>query len=647
MSLESICCPTCHHPLPTLEEDSSTQLCSRCGASYAARQGVIDFIPHDDFYWGEVAQDKMNLINKQALDQGWVSAIRENLADRASLIGYIMAPARVGWLFHCYDEHANEACLDIGSGWGSLSFPLSRFYQTVYSVDGVYERLHFQSIRAKQDNVHNIKLLRSELLKLPLPDNAVDLVVLNGILEWIGLSDLQQKPDELQMAFLKEVRRVLKPTGALYLGIENRLGAQYFLGHIDHSNLPFTSLVPRWLANLIVKKSKINKKNKSHNILLFSNPELEYRTYTYSAWGYSNMLRQAGFPQSEFYWTWSGYNYPQMSGPLDGKNIKYMANRLKNELDTRWLRALIGLGTHLPEWLIGWLIKIFSPYFLIIARPQSGKQTIQETALQRAPKASSFVRLTIGRNTTVKTTFLLLDQNGVAKSVRVSEKPDSSNKSSFIYEEAEGIKGRPINPDSQSEVRAAAHWLADFHHKKTAGQWSTLALEEEIVTLSEAVQRLPECQALAATLNTFTDQYIEAVRATPLPIITEHGDYTRPNIILSPTGELHVIDWEYSRESGNPLLDVGAFALSLLRRKKELFTCDIEPNSPLYWFAQEYGNRNLYVPISVAPAYYLLRVVNRIMTSTLNESMTHHALLSWIPLLERALAYSQLIKDSK
>src|SRR5512139_678685 len=163
MDLENIRCPACRHPLEPSSGPDREIRCSFCGASYPARNGIIDFIPQDDFYWGDIDQDKMRMINSQAEQLGdWYDSISRNLTDRPRLVKYITDPSRLAWLFHCYDEQNTQACLDVGSGWGLLSFGLSRFYKTVYSVDRVFERLHFQSIRAQIDGIRNIHFLRSD-----------------------------------------------------------------------------------------------------------------------------------------------------------------------------------------------------------------------------------------------------------------------------------------------------------------------------------------------------------------------------------------------------------------------------------------------------------------------------------------------------
>src|SRR4030065_2206102 len=104
-------------------------------------------------------------------------------------------------------------------------------------MESVRQRVSFQHIRQQQEHVRNIRFVRADWLRLPFPDNSFDLVVANGVLEWLGLSDYSRNPRQVQQEFLKEARRVLKPGGCLYVGTENRFGISFFAGARDHSGL--------------------------------------------------------------------------------------------------------------------------------------------------------------------------------------------------------------------------------------------------------------------------------------------------------------------------------------------------------------------------------------------------------------------------
>src|ERR1019366_6661450 len=88
---------------------------------------------------------------------------------------------------------------------------------------------------------------------LPLADKSFDLVVCNGVLEWVGEWDLQGDPRSAQLRFLRSICRLLKDDGGLVIGIEIRIGYDNFLGRLDRSGLPYTGLVPRRLASFLLR----------------------------------------------------------------------------------------------------------------------------------------------------------------------------------------------------------------------------------------------------------------------------------------------------------------------------------------------------------------------------------------------------------
>ena len=133
-----------------------------------------------------------------------------------------------------------------------MAFPLSQDCRLVYALDVVSDRLQFIRLRSEQDGIHNIIPLRIILPRLPLATHCCDVVILSGVLEWLGFSDLDRRPIAIQQATLREVHRILRPGGCLYIGIENRFGAKYLLGSPeDHTRMRFVGVVPRAVGNWI------------------------------------------------------------------------------------------------------------------------------------------------------------------------------------------------------------------------------------------------------------------------------------------------------------------------------------------------------------------------------------------------------------
>ena len=134
---------------------------------------------------------------------------------------------------------------------------------------------------------HQRRVSVCNVLESPLPEEFFDIVLMNGVLEWIGASSQDGAPRDLQLAALRAVRRMLKPDGVLYIGIENSHGFKYILGeNDDHTGIPHITYLTRDRADA---RSRRELKR-------------PYRTYTYDRVGYEHLLTEAGFLQSRFYY---------------------------------------------------------------------------------------------------------------------------------------------------------------------------------------------------------------------------------------------------------------------------------------------------------------------------------------------------------
>jgi len=624
----SLICPTCKEYLEYPSADGEMN-CPACGHLYQNREGVIDFIPKNNFYWGEIEEDLMRRVNDQALIKGWFRSMVDNIPQKPKLLNYLLDPVRIAGIYHCYDPGMNETCLDLGSGWGPISVGLSRFYKFVYSVDGVYERLRFQAIRAHQEGFSNITLLRGDLLELPIPDRSVDLVVINGLLEWIGLSQREIDPKYMQEIFLKEVYRVLKDGGKVFIGIENRFGLQYFAGGKDHSGLRFTSIMPRWMSDIVMARFQRVK----HPFILRES-EASYRTLTYSYWGYKHLLDNAGFILPEIYWTWPGYNYPRASGKLDGRSVKYYLGQVCGLDHRRLFRILFRFLITLPVNVLGGLIKFFSPYFLIVASKSQNNATIQEKILGYSNNASSFLRLTLGTRFDFKTTYILLNTYGVAKIINASESSQAGRMSSFDITDVKKVNGASISPYNLRQIGLAANWLVDFQVRTRLGIWNSAQVEDEIVGLCNQVRQFITEKDLAVILETFQRRYSSFIKTIKIPIVMEHGDFTPTNIFITDNG-IEPIDWEFQRKCGNPLMDPGGFILSLLLTVYKSGVVD-ENNQ----FGKRIGEfthpiiSKLSLPLHFAPVYYLLRKISRYAADSITplQNVQIHEWLKYLPI---------------
>ncbi len=313
-------CPQCKS---TLQHSEKTLTCHDCGKDWQVKDDVPQF-SEEDIYWGEVSKEFMQNIVKEAKNSNWLNAINTLLKPvNPRIYDYVTDSTRADWRFPITLDKSKTA-LDLGAGWGLLTSELAKICGTVVALEKIPLRVDFMQTRFSQDNLKNVQIIQGDFLNIPFPENSFDCIVCNGVLEWVGLYDLGRKPREAQMFFLKNLARLLKPGGTLYVGIENRFGYKQILGTRDHSGIRFTSLIPRFLANLVMRFSTKNKA-----FFLDNNIVPGYRTYTYTARGYHKLLRECGFQTPDIYFVIPSYSHPRWLIPADDKDaFRFLFDRL-------------------------------------------------------------------------------------------------------------------------------------------------------------------------------------------------------------------------------------------------------------------------------------------------------------------------------
>jgi len=171
-----------------MEQQTSLE-CTECKRSFPLEYGFPNFAsrPH---YWNQLTPEQMEALLEMAEKDGYRHAIEKvvGLFVDPYLVGYILNANRADFRT-VLPAIADRDVLDLGSGWGGVAAALSPCCRSITTVDTNPYNLRFIQMRAKQENIANIRVVRNDPLddaRLPFPDDSFDVVIFNGALEYVG-----------------------------------------------------------------------------------------------------------------------------------------------------------------------------------------------------------------------------------------------------------------------------------------------------------------------------------------------------------------------------------------------------------------------------------------------------------------------------
>ena len=336
-------CPRCGREI---QERDGRLRCENCQVSWPIVNAVPHFVESAP-YWGEagLTQAIARELLREMRSRSWHEVMRAHPSEDVRMRYRITSdPGRAGWS-ELLDIGAESIVLDVGAGLGGISQALSRRYAQVYAIERVEERVQFMKLRFEQEQCQNITVVRADADTLPFPERYFDLIVLNGVLEWLPFSRKQDNPRDAQLHYIRRLRNLLKPGGVLAVGIENRTDYGLLLGSEDpHISIRYVAVLPRIVADLICRL-KIGDR---------------YRPYLYSHAGYRKLIREAGYKSVEIYGAWPGYANPKKLLSLKKSSIEFVDHVwvTKNPL-SRWIKKIM---VRLD------LLKYFGPAYVLFAR---------------------------------------------------------------------------------------------------------------------------------------------------------------------------------------------------------------------------------------------------------------------------------------
>ena len=323
--------------------------CSSCGNIWQLDEYGIALMSEDNYFFGanqEAMNNMLTEINMMSFEKLVENSERLENKYKDFNYNYCLNPARADWTY--LGDFNEKTVLDLACGYGSISIPLSKRAKYIIAIDGTYERIKFLSIIKRMKSIDNIIPIHGNVTKIPIKPNSMDDIIMVGLLEYAGYFYKDGSPKSLQIKYLKYLHQMLSDNGVLWVGIENRLSPEHFLGYTHHGDLPYTPLLPGWISNIVTRIVK-------------SQP---YRLRLHTEWGYYSLLKKAGFSKVEILYPFYDYKLPNFIASSRNNQLisKYIENTI---LDVKLKKRIaLSLIKYLDKFN---LVGIFAPAFFIKA----------------------------------------------------------------------------------------------------------------------------------------------------------------------------------------------------------------------------------------------------------------------------------------
>ena len=303
-TLNIFICPSCSSKNLKFQERKIH--CESCKKTFMKNNNIYYFDNNKaSFNWnvkGNPINSFLKNIKKSDLNDAFNNTVNGLTIDDGVLLWARTYDPTRSTLQYILNIKKNDKVLEIGPGWGAIALHIIPNCSEYFALDQIRDHVHYISETLKRDkkNYNKLKFICSGNDNfIPFKSNKFDHVILNGVLEWVASNNLSSSPKKIQELFLNEINRILKPNGKLYIGIENRISWKYFRGTPEgHIKMMFGALLPRFVTRLYLK--------------IFRNQN--FREYTYTLWGYYELLKLSKFKFKRFFTT-----IPQYS------NIKYFS----------------------------------------------------------------------------------------------------------------------------------------------------------------------------------------------------------------------------------------------------------------------------------------------------------------------------------
>jgi SAM-dependent methyltransferase len=334
--------------------------CPRTGASLRStrdflecdqtRYLIIGGIPHFlQFDPVESVEDaaQMERLNERARQTNWRAALAEIYGADSGTYHYVTDSKRATWLDRLPMD-SQTSVLEIGSSLGQITPLLAAQAKDVCALEVVSGQALFTAERCRQEGFQNVSVAcGGDDCRLPYAADSFGLVVVNLVFEWCASRDSDEAPIEGQRRLLREMVRVLKPGGSIFLSTKNRYALRLLFGGRDehNSNMRFGSALPRWFLNTLLRlKHKYPPPGMLH-----------------SYWQLRRMLKTSGLVEIQSYWAMPEMRFPIRVVSTDKRSIREARRSGVPQGDSKKTKFVM-------RWIPASLVKYVTAGLMFIAR---------------------------------------------------------------------------------------------------------------------------------------------------------------------------------------------------------------------------------------------------------------------------------------
>ena len=264
-------------------------------------------------------QDGKDTLTELAREIRW----REALSRQFGTAEYLTDEKRAIFLDLLSIEGAHV--LEIGPGFGQFTDKIAKRATRLQALEVDPEQADFVREKLRQEGISNATVTTGgDDCTLPYGDDSFDFVIVNLVFEWCA-TRLDEPHETGQLRLLREIARVLRPGGRVYVATKNRFAVRYLIGKPDEHfhNMRFGSALPRTLAARLHRRRA--------------------RGHLYSWRGLRLLLAECGLQVEQSWWAAPEMRFPEAMVRVDSASVREARRQGVNQGQGRAERFLLSL----------------------------------------------------------------------------------------------------------------------------------------------------------------------------------------------------------------------------------------------------------------------------------------------------------------